>query len=219
MEFSLLGAALVGVAAVYGVISWEARRGSAAECTRDVWDTALVASLAGLAIGRLAAMIIAGTNPLARPADVIVVRGGVDTVWASAAALATMAALTRRQVLIMADALGRRRWRASPGGTPDAWSGTGAWGRRATCRGHMPWTAASSPATPSSCTPPASSEWRRSSSWRGAAGFGPDRAFSALPRLRSRRERGWRRSRYGHPSGHRSSRGMRRPRSPAFSWW
>ena len=105
MEFSLLAAAALGVAGLYGVIYWEARRGNAAECSRDLWDTTLVAALTGLTVGRLAAMVIAGTNPLTRPADIIVVRGGVDTLWASGAALAAMVALTRREAVLMADAL------------------------------------------------------------------------------------------------------------------
>ena len=106
MEFTLLAAAALGVAGLYGVIYWEARRGNAADCSRDMWDTALVAGLTGLTVGRLAAMILAGTNPITRPADILVVRGGVDTVWASGAAIGTMAALARRETLQTADALG-----------------------------------------------------------------------------------------------------------------
>ncbi len=105
MEFGLLAQALVGVGALYGVLWYEARRGNAAECTRDLWDVALAAGLAGLVVGRLAAMVIAGTNPLARPADILVVRGGVDTRWAALGALAVLVLLTRRDVLAAADGL------------------------------------------------------------------------------------------------------------------
>ena len=105
MEFRLLGAAAVGIGALYAVLFWEARRGNAADCSRSLWDTALTAAVVGLAAGRLAAMVIAGTNPLARPRDVIIVRGGVDTVWATAAALITLAVVARRELLVIADAL------------------------------------------------------------------------------------------------------------------
>ncbi len=104
MEFTLLWAALVAAVAFYGVVRWEARRGNAADCSRDVWDTAIAAALAGLLTGRLAAMILAGTNPLARPGDILVVRGGVDTVWASVGALITFAVLARRELAALADA-------------------------------------------------------------------------------------------------------------------
>jgi prolipoprotein diacylglyceryltransferase len=105
MEFTLLAAAALGVAALYLVIYWEAKRGNAADCSRDLWDTALVAGMVGLIVGRLAAMILAGSNPVTRPADVIIVRGGVDTVWASGAALGTLAVLARRETLLLADGL------------------------------------------------------------------------------------------------------------------
>ncbi len=104
MEFTLLWAALVAAIAFYGVVRWEARRGNAADCSRDVWDTGIAAALAGLVAGRLAAMILAGTNPLTRPGDILVVRGGVDTVWASIGALAAFAVLARRELARLADA-------------------------------------------------------------------------------------------------------------------
>ncbi len=104
MEFSLLGAALVGIASMYAVLYVEARRGNAADCTRSVWDTALTAGIAGLIVGRLAAMVLTGTNPVANPADVLVVRGGVDTVWAVVGAAAAFAVLARGEVAVLADA-------------------------------------------------------------------------------------------------------------------
>lgn len=105
MELGLLAQAVVGVAALYGVLWFEARRGNAAECTKDLWDIALAAGIVGLLVGRLAAMLIAGTSPVARPADIIIVRGGVDTVWASIGAMVTLAVLARGEILLVADGL------------------------------------------------------------------------------------------------------------------
>ena len=58
MEFSLLFAALGAVAAVWLMLRWEAKRGNAADCTKDLWDIALMAGISGVFVGRLAAMII-----------------------------------------------------------------------------------------------------------------------------------------------------------------
>ncbi len=104
MEFSLLAAALGVALAVYVVLYVEGRRGNAANCTRDVWDATLTAALGGLLVGRLAAMVLAGTNPLTHPADILAVRGGVDTVWASAGALGAFTWLGRRELAALADA-------------------------------------------------------------------------------------------------------------------
>jgi prolipoprotein diacylglyceryltransferase len=104
MEFTLLGAALVAVMAGYGVLWWEAGRTNAADCTRDVWDALVTALVGGLVAGRLAAMVIAGTNPVTNPGDVIIVRGGVDTVAASVAGVLTFAWRTRSDLVRLADA-------------------------------------------------------------------------------------------------------------------
>ncbi len=104
MEFTLLWAALLAAGAFYAVVWWEAKHSNAADCSRDVWDSAIAAAVAGLVTGRLAAMLLAGTNPLARPGDILVVRGGVDTVWAAAGSLAAFAALARRELAALADA-------------------------------------------------------------------------------------------------------------------
>lgn len=98
MEFTLLGAALVGIAALYGVLRWEAGRTNAADCTRELWDMALGAALVGLAVGRLAAMLEDGVNPLTHPADIVIVRAGVDTGFAATAALAALLVLARRDL-------------------------------------------------------------------------------------------------------------------------
>ena len=104
MEFSLLGAAAIGLGSAYAVVYWEAKRGNAAECSRSVWDTLVTSAIVGLVVGRLAAMIIGGANPVQRPADILIVRGGVDTVWASLGAVAAFALLAKRELLLLADA-------------------------------------------------------------------------------------------------------------------
>ncbi len=104
-DFSLLGAALAAVAAVYVMLRWEARHGNAASCTRDLWDVAVTAMIAGLAAGRLWAMIRAGVNPLQHPGDIIIVRGGVDTAAAAVTAVAAVAVLARGEVAAVADGL------------------------------------------------------------------------------------------------------------------
>ncbi|MDJ0664091.1 MAG: prolipoprotein diacylglyceryl transferase [Acidimicrobiia bacterium] len=105
MEFSLLGAVFVAVIPLYLVIYWEAKRGNAASCARSLWDVALAAMVAGIFVGRLAAMIGDGVNPLQNPADILIVRGGVATGPATIAALATVAWLGRTEVLAYADGL------------------------------------------------------------------------------------------------------------------
>jgi prolipoprotein diacylglyceryltransferase len=105
MEFTLLGAAFVAVIALYAILYWEARRGNAADCTRNLWEIAISAGVFGLLVGRLAAMIGDGVNPITNPADIIVVRGGVATGPAAAAALLTAAWLGRRELWPVLDGL------------------------------------------------------------------------------------------------------------------
>lgn len=105
MEFSLLGAAALGVGGLYAVLWFEAGRTNAADCTRDLWDMALGGAIVGLAAGRLWAMVAAGTNPITHPADILIVRGGVDTGAASVAAVATVAWLARKDLWRNLDAL------------------------------------------------------------------------------------------------------------------
>lgn len=135
MEFSLLGAALLGAAAIYGVIYWEAARGNAADCSKDLWDVALGSATAGLIVGRLAAMVIAGTNPLTNPGDILIVRSGVDTGWAAVGALVAVAVISRRETMLVAGGLAAA-----------ALAGLGAWEAgclvRDTCHGavtDLPW--------------------------------------------------------------------------------
>ena len=105
MEFTLLGAVFVAVLPLYYVLYWEAKRGNATSCTRDLWDLALGAIVAGVFVGRVAAMLEGGVNPLQNPADLLIVRGGVATGPASLAALATAAWLGRRELWPVLDGL------------------------------------------------------------------------------------------------------------------
>jgi len=105
MEFSLLGAVAVAIAGIYLILWWEAGRGNAADCTRDLWDMILTAGVAGLVAGRLAAMMSGGTNPITNPGDILIIRSGVDTGVASLAALAIAAIVARRDLLPTLDAI------------------------------------------------------------------------------------------------------------------
>jgi len=105
MEFSLLFSALMAVGALWLMLHWEAKRGNAADCTKDLWDIALLAGFAGVLVGRLAAMIGDGINPITHPGDIIIVRGGVATGWATLAALAVVGWQGRGQFWVVADGL------------------------------------------------------------------------------------------------------------------
>lgn len=133
MEFRLVAAALIAVVSMAAVL--RATRRSGDLDWRTLFDLALGAVIGGLVVGRLAAMILAGTNPLTRPGDIFIVRGGVDPAWAALAALVVLAAQARRRTWLMADAL-----------APAALAGLGAWHAacavRAACLGtasDLPW--------------------------------------------------------------------------------
>ncbi len=139
MEFTLVGAAAIAVAGLYGMLWFEAGRTNAADCTRQLWDVALGAAVAGLLVGRLGAMIIGGTNPITNPGDILIVRSGVDTGIASAAALVTLGLLARSDL-----------WRIVDGVAPAALTGLAGWHLgclvRDTCLGtpsDLPWAMAS----------------------------------------------------------------------------
>lgn len=123
MEFTLLGAVAVAVLSGYAVLRFEAGRTNAADCTRDVWDAAVTAVVVGLVVGRIAAMIGAGTNPFTNPADLLIVRGGVDTIAATIAGVGVYAWMVRPEVLRMADA-----------GAPAAVAGLAGWHAGCTVR-------------------------------------------------------------------------------------
>lgn len=100
-----MGAVLLAIVPLYVVIYWEAKRGNAASCSRDLWDVAITAALVGLAMGRIAAMIGDGVNPIAHPADILVIRGGVATGPATVAAMAAAAWLGRGELWPVLDGL------------------------------------------------------------------------------------------------------------------
>jgi len=105
MEFTLLEAVALGALALYGTLRWEARRGNVASCSGNLWDVALTAAVAGIFVGRAAAMINGGVNPLTHPTDLLIVRAGVSTGPATLAALVTLAWLARRELWAVADGL------------------------------------------------------------------------------------------------------------------
>ncbi|MBT8206681.1 MAG: prolipoprotein diacylglyceryl transferase [Acidimicrobiia bacterium] len=120
MEFTLLGAAFVAVATVWLFIYLEAPRGNAAViCDRGLWDIAVTAAVVGVFVGRFWAVVASGGNPLTAPADLLIIRSGVATGPATVAALATLAWMTRDNVLALADAIapaalaGLSGWHAS----------------------------------------------------------------------------------------------------------
>ncbi len=84
MEFTLLWAALTAIGFAWlGTRIWPERLPDHAT------DRMVGAAAAGLLVGRLSAMLLQGTNPLSNPGDILIVRGGVHTGTATAAAIAT----------------------------------------------------------------------------------------------------------------------------------
>jgi prolipoprotein diacylglyceryltransferase len=106
--------------------------------TSSLTDLVIGAAATGLIAGRLAAMIIAGTNPLAHPGEIVIVRSGVDTGFASLGALAFVSLTSRRNLATTFDVLG-----------PAAMSGLAGWHAgclyRSACLGtssSLPWAVA-----------------------------------------------------------------------------
>ncbi|MEX0826658.1 MAG: prolipoprotein diacylglyceryl transferase family protein [Acidimicrobiia bacterium] len=87
MEFGLLAAVAVAFGSAWAVLRLTVAR----EERRPAFDRLISAAVVGLVAGRIAAMALAGTNPITRPLDVLIVRGGVDTGFAASAALAWLA--------------------------------------------------------------------------------------------------------------------------------
>lgn len=84
MEFTLLWAALTGVAFAYlGTRIWSER------LPDHPTDRMVGAAAVGLLAGRLTAMILQGINPLTNPGDILIVRGGVHTGAAAIGAIVT----------------------------------------------------------------------------------------------------------------------------------
>ena len=116
MEFTLLGAALTGAVGIWFGLRLPGVRSRTREMDRP-WDVLVGAAAIGVFSGRLVEMVMVGVNPLTNPFDVILVRGGVDTVAASIAALATLVwvfrtDLTALDVLAPAVLLGLAGWHA-----------------------------------------------------------------------------------------------------------
>jgi len=98
MEFSLLAAAALAVAAAWAGLRLEARLRPEIP-HRRLWDVIVPSVVVGLVLGRLAAMLTGGLNPIAHPADILVIRAGVHTGAASTAALITALVAARRHLL------------------------------------------------------------------------------------------------------------------------
>ncbi len=105
MEFTLLGAAAIAAGAAYGMLWWEAKRGNAARCAGNLWETALVSVVIGIFIGRIVTMLIDGVNPIAHPLDIMLVRSGVSTVGASIGAAVVFLWQSRKEPIAMADGI------------------------------------------------------------------------------------------------------------------
>jgi prolipoprotein diacylglyceryltransferase len=91
MEFTLLAAAATGVAAIWATNRLLRHRITIAAPT----DSLVGAAAVGLFIGRLASMMTAGVNPLTRPGDILIVRGGVATGFATIGAITALAWIGR----------------------------------------------------------------------------------------------------------------------------
>jgi prolipoprotein diacylglyceryltransferase len=93
MEFTLLAAAVTAVAAMWLTLRLTGHAGC--------FDLLVTAAVVGLFTGRLVAMVLAGVNPITRPLDILIVRGGVDTVGAAVGAIVYLAWITRdrREIL------------------------------------------------------------------------------------------------------------------------
>jgi prolipoprotein diacylglyceryltransferase len=105
VEFTLLGAAAIGVLGFWLMLRWEAKRGNAAGCAVDLWDAGLIAAVSGLFVGRIVAMLQVGINPLTDPAQIILIRSGVSTAATAVAALGVFAFISRGSLLEAADGI------------------------------------------------------------------------------------------------------------------
>jgi prolipoprotein diacylglyceryltransferase len=83
------------------MLYWEGPRGNAIACAKSPFDAAIGAAVGGLFLGRIAAMVGGGVNPLTNPGDILIVRSGVATGPASLAAIAIYAWLARGEIAEM----------------------------------------------------------------------------------------------------------------------
>ena len=105
MEFGLLAAALIAAVCVRLTLAAEAATVAPEKDSGRLWDLALLSAFVGLGVGRIGAMVAGGTNPLAHPLDVLILRGGVDTVLASVGAIVAFGIAARRALVVTADAI------------------------------------------------------------------------------------------------------------------
>ena len=106
MEFTLLWAAATGIGLALLTANFEKRWGIIPIEAGGLSDVIIGAAVAGLITGRLAAMILAGTSPFTHPADILIVRSGVDTGFASLGALIFVGLTSRKHLVATIDALG-----------------------------------------------------------------------------------------------------------------
>lgn len=136
MEFTLLFAALTGVAGIWVTGRVLGRLGLLPEWLDRPTDVLVGAAVIGLATGRVAAMIGDGVNPFS--SDLLIVRAGVDTGFASLGALVALGCSVRRRIPETLDAM-----------APMAVAGLAGWHLgciwRSACLGtasNLPWTVA-----------------------------------------------------------------------------
>jgi prolipoprotein diacylglyceryltransferase len=93
MEFTLLWAALTAFGAAYLTL-----RLRPLDIPNRPLDRLIGTAVVGMFTGRLAAVLAAGINPISNPGQLLLIRGGVDTMWASLAGFATIAWPLRRNL-------------------------------------------------------------------------------------------------------------------------
>lgn len=96
MEFTLLWAALTAVAGL-----WLGNRLLRKSLPESTFDSLLASAVAGLAVGRVVAVISQGINPLTNLSDLLIVRGGVSTIAAPVAAIGTLYLMTGRKLPVL----------------------------------------------------------------------------------------------------------------------
>ena len=129
MELTLLWAVLTAFGAAYLTL----RLRQIDVPTRPL-DRLIGAAVVGMFAGRLAAILQAGINPMLNPGQLILIRGGVDTLWASLGGFAALAWPLRHNL------------RALDNLAPAALAALGGWHAgcvwRSTCLGsvsELPW--------------------------------------------------------------------------------
>lgn len=132
MEFTLLFAVLTAVAAMWVAARIASRR---LDGVPHVIDTLIGTATIGLFAGRIAAMLLAGVNPVTNPFQILLVRAGVDTAVAAVVAVGALLWTTRADLPRWVDV-------SAPIGVAGlaGWHGGCLW--RSTCLGtisDVPW--------------------------------------------------------------------------------